>query len=297
VTNALRVEWPTLLLVIATYALWAGATTWLAGFSLAIAVPVTAVLIAFHGSLTHEIVHGHPFTSRHANTALMWPTLSLCIPLFRFQDTHLDHHMDSDLTDPYDDPESNYLDPEVWERLPASTRSILRFNNTLAGRILVGPVVGQAAFLASEWRSWRAGDARVLKGWLWHVPQAGIVIAWLVWIAEMPIWAYLVAVYFGIGLLKIRTFLEHQAHEKTLARTVIIEDRGPLAFLFLMNNLHVVHHMHPKVPWYALWAKYRQGRERYMACNQSYIYRSYLEIFRKHLFRAKDPVSHPLSKA
>ena len=68
----------------------------------------------------------------------------------------------------------------------------------------------------------------------------------------MPWWAYLLAAWIGHALLKIRTYLEHRAHEAPRARTVIIEDRGPLALLFLNNNLHVVHHCHPAVPWYRL---------------------------------------------
>ena len=77
-------------------------------------------------------------------------------------------------------------------------------------------------------------------------------------------------------------------------RTVIIEDRGFFAFLFLNNNLHVVHHMHPGVPWYRLPALYRRGKERFCQVNDGYVYRSYGEIFRRFFWKAKDPVPHPL---
>jgi fatty acid desaturase len=110
----------------------------------------------------------------------------------------------------------------------------------------------------------------------------------------MPLWAYLAACYAGLSILKIRTFLEHQAHERARARTVIIEDRGLLAFLFLNNNLHVVHHMHPKLPWYRLPQIYFNNRDKYLRRNDGYRYASYGEIFRRHLLRAKDPVPHPL---
>ncbi|MEM9126831.1 MAG: fatty acid desaturase, partial [Pseudomonadota bacterium] len=78
------------------------------------------------------------------------------------------------------------------------------------------------------------------------------------------------------------------------ARTVIVEDRGPLAFLFLNNNLHVVHHMNPKAPWYRLPGLYRTGRERYLTSNEAYVYKSYTEVFRQYFWRSKDPVVHPL---
>jgi len=125
------------------------------------------------------------------------------------------------------------------------------------------------------------------------VPQVAVVLAW-VWYAPMPVWGYLLAAWIGIALLKIRTFLEHRAHERASGRTVIVEDRGPLAFLFLNNNLHVVHHMHPEVPWYRLPALYATRRDHYRRRNDGYVYRSYSEIFRDHLWRAKDPVPHPL---
>jgi len=75
---------------------------------------------------------------------------------------------------------------------------------------------------------------------------------------------------------------------------VIIEDRGLLALLFLNNNFHVVHHMHPKVPWYRLPALYRERRAHYLERNDGYRYASYREVFARHLLRAKDPVPHPL---
>ena len=109
----------------------------------------------------------------------------------------------------------------------------------------IGPLVGQIAFMATDWRLIRAGDRAARVGWLWHLPAFVVVLA-IVTLSPMPLWAYALSIYLGLAVLKIRTFLEHQAHERASARTVIIEDRGPLAFLFLNNNLHVVHHMHPQ---------------------------------------------------
>jgi fatty acid desaturase len=64
----------------------------------------------------------------------------------------------------------------------------------------------------------------------------------------MLVWVGLLAAYGAIGSLKIRTFPAHQAHAHARARMVIIADCGPLAFLFLNGNLHVVHHVHPLTP-------------------------------------------------
>lgn len=289
------VEWPTLGLLAACYALWAVATTVVAAWWLPGGVVLAALMIALHGSLTHEVIHGHPFPGhRRLNEALVFPVLILAIPLGRFRDTHLAHHNNSVLTDPYDDPESNYFDPVVWDRLPGWMRGILRVNNTLAGRMLIGPVVSQVAFMVCDLRAARAGDARVRRGWLWHIPSLVVVGLWLGLVGAMPVWAYLIACYAAISILKIRTFLEHQAEERASDRTVIIEDRGPLAWMFLNNNLHVVHHMHPAVPWYRLPGVYFANRARYLGRNGGYMYRSYAEVFRRHFLRAKDPVPHPL---
>lgn len=287
------VEWPTLGLLLICYLAWIIGTTWASALALPLGIALTGLAITLHSSLCHEALHGHPFRSRSWNEALVFPCLCLLIPYGRFRDSHLAHHRDALLTDPYDDPETNYLDPQTWARLPGALRAVLRLNNTLAGRMVLGPLIGLVVFLHADWRAIRRGDRIVRDAWLWHVPAVALVLLWLAY-APMPVWAYLIAVWIGLGILKIRTFLEHRAHQRSSARTVIIEDRGPLALLFLNNNLHVVHHMHPDVSWYRLPALYAARREHYRARNDGYVYRSYADIFRAYLWRAKDPVAHPL---
>ena len=206
---------------------------------------------------------------------------------------HLAHHLDARLTDPYDDPESNYFDPLVWAALPQWHKALLRFNNTLAGRLIVGPILSQVGFMTQDFRAIKDGDKNALVGWLAHVPSVVATIAVVIW-AGMPVWAYLLAVYISMSILRIRTFLEHQAHARASGRTAIVEDRGILAFLFLNNSLHVVHHMHPRVPWYRLPRLYRDNRARYLPRNHGYVFKSYPEVFRLYFWRAKDPVPHPL---
>lgn len=286
-------EWPTLALLLACYVMWAIGTTWLSALWLPLGMIAVILTVALHSSLTHEALHGHPFRNETLNEVAVFACLGLFVPYRRFRDLHLAHHVDSILTDPYDDPESNYLDPNVWNRLPRPVQAILRINNTLAGRLLVGPAVSLVAMLHSDWRAIRRREWPVTQAWLLHIPAAGVVLMWVLW-APMPLWAYLLSAYAGFSILKIRTFLEHRAHERASGRTVVIEDRGPLAFLFLNNNLHVVHHMHPKVAWYDLPALFRANREKYLTRNDGYYYRSYGEIFARHFLRAKDPVPHPL---
>ena len=95
-------------------------------------------------------------------------------------------------------------------------------------------------------------------------------------------------------MLKVRTFLEHQAHENSNGRTVIIEDGGFFAFLFLNNNLHALHHEDPNLPWFELPRAFRQSRAEILDRNSHYIYRNYGQIFRRYFLKPKDHVAHPL---
>ena len=287
------VDWPTCALIALTYAAFGLTTTWVHALAPAAGIVATAVVVALFSSLQHEALHGHPTRHRALNAALVFPALTVLVPYLRFRDLHLSHHRDSRLTDPYDDPESNYFAAADWDRLPRWAQTLLAANNTLLGRVTLGPVLGTWAFLRTEARMLRAGDRRAVRGWAWHLPALVPVVAW-VWAAPMGWAAYAVAVYGAMGLLRVRTFLEHRADADAGRRTVIIEDRGPLAFLFLNNNLHVVHHLHPTVPWYRLPSVYRADPARYLGRNGGYRYGSYLEVIRRYLVTAKDPVVHPI---
>ncbi|MFN7224720.1 MAG: fatty acid desaturase [Paracoccaceae bacterium] len=279
--------------MIATYALWGFGTTTLYTLFPVVGVVVTALAITQFCSLQHEALHGHPFRTAWLNEALVFPALYPAVPYGRFRDTHLAHHHDPSLTDPYDDPESKYLDPKVWNTLPVVAKHLLRANNTLLGRMTLGPFIGTLLFLWGDARLVLSGDRAVLRDWLLHAGGLILLVLW-VWPAPMGWVGYGLAVYAAGALLNLRTFLEHRAHDAARARTVIVEDRGPLAFLFLNNNLHVVHHMHPQVPWYRLPALYAENRAHYLRRNDSYVYRSYAEIFARYLLRTKEPVPHPL---
>ncbi|MEM9496490.1 MAG: fatty acid desaturase [Pseudomonadota bacterium] len=286
-------EWPTLALLAVCYAAWAGVVFWLAALWLPAGIVTAMLVLALHSSLTHEAIHGHPFRNATLNEALLFPCLGLAVPYRRFRDLHLAHHVDSRLTDPYDDPESSYLDPAVWSGLSGPVRALLNANNTLAGRLCLGPAIGLFFFWRGDLQAGLSGDRAVRMAWALQIPGAGIVLL-AVALSPMPVWAYLVACYGAMSILKIRTFLEHRAHERACGRTVVIEDRGPLALIFLNNNLHAVHHAHPRVAWYDLPGLWAQNRDGYLDRNDGYYYRSYREVFARHFLRAKEPVPHPL---
>lgn len=292
--SSLLREWPTWALLGFSYALWCLSAQASSGISLVFGIMGIAIAAALHSSLCHEALHGHPTPNPWINGMLVFPQLSLSVPYLRFKDTHLAHHHDEYLTDPYDDPESNFYDPQVWHQLAPWQQHLLRINNTLLGRMILGPLLGHLSFYRGDISLLAQGARRIWQSYALHAAS----LCFMIWIiakyTQMPIWALMLGTYGGHSLLKIRTFLEHRAHEKARARTVIIEDRGPLALLFLNNNLHVVHHMHPQTPWYDLWQTYQNRRAHYQSRNEAYVYRNYAEIFADYFLRAKDPVPHPL---
>ena len=90
----------------------------------------------------------------------------------------------------------------------------------------------------------------------------------------------------------IRTFAEHRWADSVEGRTIIVEDT-PLSLLFLNNNLHIVHHMHPAAPWYELPQLFREKRDFWVEFNQGYVFRNYWELFRKWGIHQKEWVDHP----
>lgn len=287
------IEWPTLALAAGCYLGWIAVLMWGDAVGVFTSCLILAVLIALHSSLQHEVLHGHPFRSTFLSEALVFPAIGLFVPYQRFRDTHLQHHHDPNLTDPYDDPESNYMAPGVWAATSTLLKVLYRFNNLLLGRMLVGPGVSLWRLYSDDVAALANGNRAILRAYVLH-GLGSIPVLYVILGSPIPVWAYLIAAYSGFSLLKIRTYLEHRAHEKTPGRSVIIESRGPLALLFLNNNLHSVHHTCPSLAWYKLPAFYEARRAQFLERNQGYVYRSYFDVFRQHFLHAKDPVPHPL---
>jgi fatty acid desaturase len=287
-----RIELPTLALILACYGLWLWAGFGLWPVAPLLALSVMALLAALHSSLVHECLHGHPTRNRLINEALVTLPLSLVYPYRRYKATHLAHHHDERLTDPFEDPESYYRARWQYDRLPRWFRAVLVANNTLIGRVLMGPWLGAFGFFASEWRLARADAPGVRLAWALHLPAVAAVLG-LAWMMGIPLWVYVLGVVWpALGLISIRTYAEHRWHETPDGRTIIVE-RSPLAWLVLYNNLHIVHHKIPSAPWYALPRLYRERRAYWHALNGGYVYPDYWTLFRAHALRPKEPVAHP----
>jgi fatty acid desaturase len=256
--------------------------------------PLCALLVTLHGSLQHEMVHGHPTRWSGVNRMLAILPLSLWLPYVRYRQTHLKHHRDERLTDPLDDPESFYWTHEDLERLNAPTRALLRVQQTLAGRMIVGCVWSIGRFYRNEWRAVRRNEANARWVWLEHVLWCVPVVVWLTLICGMPLWIYLVTVVLPANaILLIRSFAEHRARPAMRERIAVVERSWLLGPLFLFNNLHSLHHEAPGIPWYRYNSRYRQIRERLLAENGGLIYVTYFDVARRFLFRPHDVLQHP----
>ena len=296
VRTAQRVEWPTVGLIAGLHVCFLTLTWFWTALPLWLALPLAAYLAGLYGSLQHEVIHGHPTPWRRLNEALVWPALLLWIPYGRYRNLHMEHHATNELTDPYDDPESFYLDPGVWGRLRGPMKTLYRFNNTLAGRLTVGPAISAVRFWICDACKLAAGDRDVLRAWAWHVPAVAAVIAWTWGVCGIAPWLYLLAfAYAGTALVLLRSFAEHRAHANRFARTAIVETCPAIGLLFLNNNLHAVHHDRPELAWYKIPAVYRRGRRDVLDGNGNYLIDGYFKLFRRYLFKPKEPVPHPLA--
>lgn len=290
-------EWPTLALIIAASVVWMlliGNYSDLGGW---VICPLAALVVTLQSSLQHEVLHGHPTRNPAVNEALVYCSLGLLIPYRRFKSLHLRHHNNDRLTDPYDDPETFYLAWADWEKLPKPLQIVLTLNNTLLGRLLIGPAVSMIGFLGSEIRMMLKGDTVVMRAWLHHLAGAVPVLLFITLAGKMPVWLYLLCVsYPAMSLLMLRTYAEHRAHEHAEARSIIVEFCPLFSLLFLNNNLHIVHHAHPRAPWYELPSMYQSAREDWQRRNEGYVFSSYIQLARSYLFKVKEPVPHPLKR-
>lgn len=292
--SRVAIEVPTLLVAVTVYGGWLVVTLAYGRWPLIIVAPLTAVLITLHGSLQHEVVHGHPTRWRGLNRLLAIVPLSLYLPYERYRESHLVHHTDERLTDPLDDPESYYWTPEDWARLSPLTRAIVRLQQSLAGRVTIGALWAIGRFWYQEWHAIARNDKGVRAAWIDHLLWCVPVLMWVKLVCGIPVWLYFFAMAVpGTSLTLVRSFAEHRARPAVRERIAIVEDSWILGPIFLFNNLHALHHETPGTPWYELPGRYRIDRARLIAANGGLVYRSYFDVARRFLFRAHDRPQHP----
>jgi len=163
----------------------------------------------------------------------------------------------------------------------------------LLGRIVFGPLLGVGGFIASELKKGIA-DREIQNAWIFHFIGMAPLFVIIQFGFGIPFWLYaLVPAYIGLSIIGVRTYCEHQWFENPNGRTIIVE-KSILSVLFLFNNLHIVHHKLPTVPWYRLPDLYAERKDEWQRLNGGYVFRNYFEIFRAYAFKTKEPNVHPV---
>lgn len=289
-----RTEWPTWLLIGVIYGAWLTVVLLSPTWGLWVSTPLLALLGAWHLSLQHELIHGHPTRWTALNHALGMPPLSLWYPVGVYRTSHLLHHRDEFLTLPGVDPETNYVSRDDWTRAGPLMRFFWVARKTSFGRFALGP--GHA--IAQSWGEALVqvgkGQVPALRDWLPH----WLFVAALLWFVDrysaFSAWQYaLLVAYPALSLAMVRSHYEHRAAMEPQHRIVIHEGGWFMRLLFLNNNYHLVHHDLPKLPWYLIPRAYRAQRAAYQARNGGFVQTGYLQQARQFALTPTDGAVHP----
>lgn len=290
------VQLPTWLVLVGNYVVWLLLTWYHASIPWWLLLFLGAFSVCLHGSLQHEFLHGHPTSRDWLNKLLVWLPLGLWMPYTIYRDSHIAHHRCERLTDPTQDPESFYIKSAQYKRLPNVARFILSINNTLAGRLVIGPIVAVSQFWFKQARRMISGDRRYVGVWMWHLAGCAAVLTWVLTVCGLPLGQYvLLFAWPGLSLTLLRSYTEHRPSENTGQRTIIVEGSWVTRLLFLNNNYHHVHHSESALAWYQLAKRYNETRESVNQENGGFYFGSYYDIFRNYLFRLKDAPVHPFA--
>lgn len=288
-----RREWHTVLIAVAVYGGWAGVVLSYGSIPAWCSVALLAWFGAWHLSLQHELVHGHPSRYMWLNDLVGSIPVTLWIPYFSFKREHLSHHA-APLTILNIDSESFYISVEKWNAVGPVKRAIYRANRTLVFRLLVWSIISTLAFIGAKVREAVLGQHNSRQAVLLHIVGVVGVIAF-VSVAGMPLWLYALGVTYGGRILNmLRPFAEHEWVEGIELRTAMVQAGPVMSLLMLNNNLHVAHHDEPGVAWYDVPALARRTDAYGRAERAGLLYRGgYLEIACRFGVRPFSQPNHP----
>ena len=280
-----RIDGPTWAVALAIYTLWFLLIWFNAILPWWIIMPVGAYLLAWHFSLQHEAIHAFRGVPGWLRFAVVFPPLGLWFPFPLYRKSHSTHHRDAHLTVPGVDTESYYVTQADWQRTGAVKRALLTFNQTMAGRLLIGPALRLWILVNRETRRVANGDTSHLPHWGIHAVAVAVLFWFISGVCRFPWWQYcLLVAYPGLSLSLLRAFTEHRAAADSQERTASVESNTLFGLLYLYNNLHVAHHLKPTMPWYEIPAYYRAHRAELLASNAHFVYRGYGQLARQFLF-------------
>jgi len=107
----------------------------------------------------------------------------------------------------------------------------------------------------------RRGDRSHLPHWGVHVVAVGLLFWFISGVCGFPCGSMSCCRLSGHEPWPAAAFYEHRAAMESAERTASCESNFVFGMLFLYNNLHVVHHRMPAMPWYDIPRYYaRTGR-------------------------------------
>ena len=285
---------PTWVVAVVLYALWFLLIWFNAVLPWWVIMPAGAYLLAWHFSLQHEAIHAFRGVPAWLRFAVVFPPLGLWFPFPLYRKSHTTHHRDVQLTVPGVDTESYYVRRADWERMSGARRALLTFNQTMAGRLLIGPALRLWIMIDRETGRVRKGDFTHLPHWAVHVAAVAALFWFISGVCRMPWWQYcLLVAYPGLSLGLLRAFTEHRAAEDSQERTASVESNVLFGMLYLYNNLHVAHHLKPTMPWYDIPEYYRTNRAELLKGNGHFVYRGYAELAKRWMFVPVFSPVHP----
>ena len=284
-------EWRTIAVIAAVYGLTVLTVARYEVLRPWLAIPFLAVLGAWHLSMQHELIHGHPFSKQWANDAIGSIPVTLWVPYFAFKKDHLEHHV-SDLTNPELDNESYYVTQEQWDKAGVIRRSAWTANRTILFRMFVWTIVSTISYGVLVIRRAARNDEGDRRAVVLHIVGIALVL-YLVSLSSMPLWQFALGTLYGGRILNaIRPFPEHKYQSGIETRTAMIMAGPFMSLLMLNNNLHIAHHGEPWVPWYRYSSLMQRVNAVQRAREAGVLYEGgYAEVFRKFSFK---PVDSPV---
>jgi fatty acid desaturase len=293
-----RYDGPTLLVAVVIYASWLALLASHRHIPWWITAPLAGYVVQWHFSLQHEAIHSMRGLPRWLRRAIVWPPIGIWFPFELYRRSHSQHHRDSGLTYPGEDTETYYHEEEEWEDYGNLSRWLLIVNQTFLGRLFIGPFLRTPQLLLKEVGKIIAGDTSNLGIWVRHIIAVLLILFVVAEVFDVSVLQYLAEfVYPGLVLGMMRSFTEHRWGERPSERTAVVESNWVFGLLFLWNNLHVVHHVLPTLPWWKVPRVWRENRERILAHNGGFVFRGYGEIARRWLVTPNFIPVHPPSSA
>ncbi|MFS3128213.1 fatty acid desaturase [Nocardioides sp. Bht2] len=253
--------WPTVLLWVGTLALFAvemgGLLVW--DWSRWATVPMGAAVTFLMFSVVHEATHHAVSTSTRTNDLFGYLSVPFVVPWATFglvKYIHIEHHRNTN--------EPKAIDPDMWCDEGPAWQLPLRW-----ATIDLWYIVFYLRKLSE-----RPKREVVLTFTVFTVAVsalAGLVIGGY---GEFVLWGVLVPQRFGILILGWWfDYLPHhgltvtQREDKYRATRVRVGGEKVLTPLFVYQNYHLVHHLHPSVPFYRYVRAWRRNEQAYLDRN------------------------------